>query len=330
MAHIRYFKHGSETIIGELASPRELFLTTQCGDVHMTEVKGKIVVEFRGKSRKDRGSGVRPIEEEFYASADRYFYRLQYDILSESFTRASKLVIQEPGTLLQDYECCAKDIAKKAEKDHPIKLLHFKREREYARVVTYRGKEYRLKDFVYFVDTATSVEKKPYCIGQIQVIQVTIPGDSDTDTATATDNDEFNVKLRLDVYERYDDHFQTTRTEEIKHNIQFAVHDERRLFFRRTKLVSVEKLDGHCIVLHRNQIEDLNAYKDLDDTFWVQDQIPCTLIRNAITVGDLVDMPEEDLKSSRKSNRRLMQEKKKAMAKKCGTKLSTLVSSCKQ
>lgn len=324
MAHVRYFEHGYNTIIGEIVSPRELFLTYEFADIYMDDVKGKIRVDFRGKN--ENISGVGAIEEEYYTSADRYFYRLNYNISSESFTEASELTVQERGTPLQNYECCARHIAEEKRKNTKLQVLGLKEGYGSVTGFIYNGTEYHRKDFVYFVSKIKSKEKKPYQIGQIKYIRVTRREEFSSETETdENDINELDIILRVDVYERYDDHFQLSRSDEIKSNVKFTVHDERRVFLRKSKNLSPESIDGHCSVMHIDHIEDLNAYKDLDDTFWVRDQISRDALKESITVEDLEPIPGKHLTYSKKSSERLRFEKEMVESKKSGLKLSTLV-----
>ncbi|KAJ8062778.1 hypothetical protein OCU04_008035 [Sclerotinia nivalis] len=325
MAHVRYFKHGLETIIGEIASPRELFLTSECANISMYEVKGKIKVDSRGKSGNTNVSGIGPIEEEYYASVDSYFYRLNYDILSESFTEASEMVIQNPGTPLGNYDCCAPDTAEKRKKDQPLKVLNLNRDHGSATGFIYQGIEYHLKDFVYFVSETTSNKKKPYHIGQILQVRVKNLEDSDSESETdERENFELDISLWVDVYKRYDDHFQAARSEDFGNTVELTTFDERRVFLRKSKTLNPGRLDGHCFVMHIDDIEDLDAYKDLDDTFWVQDQIPHDLIKDSVSVEDLKAMPGRHLRYSKESKKRFKREEVEVVSKENGTTLTTL------
>ncbi|KAI9640608.1 hypothetical protein NHQ30_010907 [Ciborinia camelliae] len=304
--------------LGNQLSPLECVLIQE-------NLKGKIQVDFRGKNVNSGVSGVGSIEEEYFASPDRYFYRLNHDIELEKFSEASEMRIQDRETPLENYECCAFHIAKEKKKEEPLKVLSTKKGRTSTTGFIYKDTEYHVKDFVYFVSKATSTEKKPYHIGQIQYIRATHQRNSDSETEIGeSGNNESDISLRVDVYERYDDHFQATRSEEMKNNFQFVMHDERRVFLRKSKTLSPESLDGHCFVMHIDHIDNLNTYKDLDDTFWVQDQIPRDVLKESITVKDLKPMPENHLRYSKESKERLEREKEKAVAKENGTKLRTL------
>ncbi|EDN99314.1 hypothetical protein SS1G_02167 [Sclerotinia sclerotiorum 1980 UF-70] len=266
-----------------------------------------------------------PIEEEYYASVDRYFYRLNYDILSESFTKASEMVIQNPRTPLENYDCHARDAADKMKKDQSLKVLDLNRDNGSATGFIYQGIEYHLKDFVYFVSETTSKKKKPYHIGQISQILVNNLEDSDSMSETdERENDELDVSLLVNVYKRYDDHFQAARSEDVGNIIELTTSYERRVFLRKSKTLRPERVDGHCYVRHIDDIEDFNSYKDLDDTFWVQDQIAHDLKKDLISVEDLEPMPGKHPRYSKESKKRLKREEEKAVSQKNGTKLTTL------
>ncbi len=50
VAHIQWFNHGSQTFIGELAHPQELFLADQCGDIPLKDIFGKATVHISPNS----------------------------------------------------------------------------------------------------------------------------------------------------------------------------------------------------------------------------------------------------------------------------------------
>ncbi|CAD6446882.1 2a07e0bb-aba2-48ba-8c20-010d0c54fb6d [Sclerotinia trifoliorum] len=299
MAHVRYFKHGYETIIGEIASPRELFLTSECANISMCEVKGKIKVDFRGKSDNNYVSGIRSIE-------DRYFYRFNYDILSESFTEASEMIIQNPGTTLENYDCPARVAANRRKENQSLKVLDLNRDSGTATGFIYQDIEYHLRDFI---------------------LQILVDDLEDSDSMSKTDEREDyepDISLWVDVYKRYDDYFQAARFEDIGNIVELTTFDERRVFLRKPKTLNPERLDGRCFVMHIEHIEDLDAYKDLEDTFWVQDHIPQDLIKDSVSVEDLQPMPRKHFKYSKESKKRLKREEEKVVFQENGTKLTTL------
>lgn len=53
MAHFRWFQHGAETALEEMASPCELFLLTQCDDGSLNCIYNKIKVTNRRNDDSD-------------------------------------------------------------------------------------------------------------------------------------------------------------------------------------------------------------------------------------------------------------------------------------
>lgn len=319
MAHIRYFERGCDTIIGEMASPRVLFMTSRCANISKAEIRAKIRVDFRGKRDDINDPAIDLVEEEYHRSSDRYLYRLSYDDSLQSFYEAKEKTIRGEESLLKGCECCALNRVKHEENHQPLRILNWNKKQKSATGFTYKGTKYQLKDFIYFISkpTSGSTGPHPYSIGQIQNIRVTcLKGQP-------------SVKLNVDSYERYDDHFRLGRLEKTELKIPFAIYDNRRVFRWGSKLLSPKDLDGHCFVRHIEQIEDLNFYKDLDDTFWVQEYIPNDLKKDSITVEDLTLLPKEHLTFSKGNEQMLERERKQEMTKMDGLKLNTLVGSYK-
>ncbi|KAM0152941.1 hypothetical protein ACHAPG_007335 [Botrytis cinerea] len=285
----------------------------QAGDSVLVQ-NAKIRVDFRGESDNAGGSEIHLIEEEYHRSADRYFYRFRYDISSESFTEVEEIVKKDQKTLVEECECCSLKKVMCEEKHRPLRILNFDEEQKVATRFIYKGTRYELKDFVYFILKPTSGSRgpHPYNIGQIKDARIT------------SLRGQLDVQLTVDNYERYDDYFQPKRPEEGGVNVPFPIHDNRRVFRWNSKLVNPKDLDGHCFVRHIHHIDDLNNYKDLDDTFWVQDYIPYDLKKDSITVEDLKLMPKEHLTYLKGNKQRLERESKQEVNKMHGTKLNTL------
>ncbi|KAF7941765.1 uncharacterized protein EAE97_006602 [Botrytis byssoidea] len=311
MAHIRYFERGCDTIIGEMASPRVLFMTSRCANISKAEIRAKIRVDFRGKVDDANDSTIDLTEEEYHRSPDRYLYRLGYDSLLQSFSEAKEMVTGARESGFEKCECCSLERVN----DHqPLRILNWNKTQQCATGFIYKGTKYQLKDFIYFISKPTSGSKgpQPYSIGQIQKIKVIcLKGQP-------------SVNLTVDSYERYDDHFRLKRSEETDERIPFAIHDNRRVFRWKSKSLNPKDVDGHCFVRHIEQIEDLDIYKDLNDTFWVQEYIPNDLKKDSITVGNLKFMPKEHLTFSKGNEQRLERERKQEMTKMDGLKLNTL------
>ncbi|KAF5869059.1 putative s-adenosyl-l-methionine-dependent methyltransferase protein [Botrytis fragariae] len=298
----------------KLTVPSSYIHTTKCANISKAEIRAKIRVDFRGKGDNTSDSKPDLIEEEYHRSADRYFYRFRYDTSLQSFSEAKKIATQSENSLFEECESCAFNRVRCEANHQPLRILNWNKKQKAATGFIYKGTRYQLKDFIYFISKPTSGSKEPhpYSIGQIQNIKVTCLKSQPC------------VKLTVDNYERYDDHFRLKRSEETEMNIPFATHDNRRVFRWNSKLLNPKDLDGHCFVRHIEQIEDLNIYKDLDDTFWVQEYIPHDLEKNSITAEDLELMPKKDLTFLKGNEKRLERERKQEMSKMDGAKLNTL------
>lgn len=50
--HVEWFYHGSQTVMGEVAHPQELFLSNQCGSASLHEIAGKVKLNYFVESEK--------------------------------------------------------------------------------------------------------------------------------------------------------------------------------------------------------------------------------------------------------------------------------------
>lgn len=72
--HLQWFEHGSNTLVGEFAAPRELFLLSMCDDNPIECIVNKIEVDFVRDDTSTTSYDVKNIEAEFW-KVDHYFYR---------------------------------------------------------------------------------------------------------------------------------------------------------------------------------------------------------------------------------------------------------------
>ncbi|KAI7881098.1 S-adenosyl-L-methionine-dependent methyltransferase [Lichtheimia hyalospora FSU 10163] len=153
MFHARFFSHGRETILDELAGERELFLLDNCADNDLYSVMGKAnVIRLNGDVEEPRT----------FSKKDWWFYRLWYDPENAVFEDADRH---------EDPDGCSSCAARHAQKECEIP----KWGDDY---VSYQGTEYHIFDFVYTLIGETNM---PYVIAQIigidnarQTIQVCI------------------------------------------------------------------------------------------------------------------------------------------------------------
>jgi hypothetical protein len=298
--HVLWFMHGADIeVLKELANPKELFLVSDCSKVRLKKILTKIRVDYRGNSTTGNpNSGF--ISEE-YTDGDHYFYRQQYNSNGHMFTKAP-----------EQLSCISCERRETEAQAHQLSMLD---EGINGRINSFRyqRKDYEVLDFVYFGNFGPNGDHKnkiPYRIGQIKKIKVL---DSSKEALQPED-----LIIFMEVYERSDRfHPGWSVDADAKH----TVRDERRLFrTRTTEKVKLANLDGCCFVKHVEHIGDLNAYKDMDDTFWVADQlIP---FRDP---EDVMPLPAEEVKYSKASIKSLRLRKQRAdQFKKYGTPLWTM------
>ncbi|KAI9490147.1 S-adenosyl-L-methionine-dependent methyltransferase [Zychaea mexicana] len=142
MFHARFFSHGKETILMELAGERELFLLDNCADNFLNAVMGKCNIQHM--HAEEREPTAFPIK-------DYWYYRLWYDAESAVF---------EDSRLHEKYEskcqsCIDKEI--KSTQD----TIAWDDDKRGFRI---RNKQYHMYDYAYLL---TGPEESAYDIGQI-------------------------------------------------------------------------------------------------------------------------------------------------------------------
>ncbi|CAG8825437.1 26379_t:CDS:2, partial [Gigaspora margarita] len=268
MFHSRFFSHGRDTILDELAGERELFLLDNCEDNNLDTIMGKVNVK-----RLERE------ERENFSSDDTsfYFYRFWYNETYASFEDVYSH--EDPtkeflycGDNELCYSCENKFAAK--EKEKGPKLISQDENRQEC--FEYKGVEYHLNDFVYIIP-----DKKddPYTIGQIIEIlnksgSMSLTSVGGAMALTSVGGTKVIVMLRL--LGRYDDLIKETISinPSASHRdvitVSKTIKDCRRLFFTRETIKEcADRLEGVCWVDHKNNISDLDAYKDENDTYYV-------------------------------------------------------------
>ncbi|KAG9296763.1 hypothetical protein G9A89_001396 [Geosiphon pyriformis] len=281
--HSRFFHRGKDTILKELAGPRELFLLDSCDDNPLNSIIGKANVKRIDPSQND---------EIKLGESNDYFYRFWYDEKRPSFVDArlnecenSKFIYCDQ---YQQCHSCEDQLASNhSQKPHWIlpedPTLGF----------IYKLQEYRQYDFVYIIpeDNESSL---PYDIAQIiQIINdVPFPMRSEehkfksskksqnlnkTKNIIVDSEAPAKVKLLVQYLYRYDEiieaKYSKNKNSSVIVHAMKDVKDSRKLVFTsELKSLNVEKLEGICWVEHRHNISDLDAYKNERDTFYVESQ----------------------------------------------------------
>ncbi|CAG8514276.1 1845_t:CDS:2, partial [Acaulospora colombiana] len=286
MYHSRFFSHGKETVLEEMAGPREIFLLNNCTDNPLETIVGKANVK-RLKSEEDESFA---FEDDNY-----YFYRFWYD--EEYATFEDVLSHENPDAQFmycnENEKCqsCERQLSKKAEKI-PKWISSDPKDG-----FVYKGVEYHTHDFVYMVPES---REGPYDIGQI--VEISSKGEymAVDEYFKETNNDHVKpalVALVVRLLGRHDDIIKARTKKSINMSashrdiitISGEVKDCRRLYFTdETKyLKRVDMLEGICVVNHRDNIDNLETYKDENDTFYVD----CKVQKTSSRLADVTEIP---------------------------------------
>jgi hypothetical protein len=253
-AHVRYFCHGTETMLGDVSSAYELFMLDECENVILTSLKGKCQVEFLEPGNK----------EPSYLPSDTYFYRFWYNPYNAKYEDVCRH--QVSFDFKQDpVKACDSCIAKKVLSSYEIPQII-----EMNSSFNFKGHVIRVNDFVYLIPDKLKVEsskvQRPYNIGQVIAIS---GGKEDSDT-TSEVNDYLFTPIQVKIRHFYrQSNFQAVKHTAFSTTEGAVPIDERQLYFTeciRTQAATL--IDGKCTVLHRDTILDLNAYKREVDSFW--------------------------------------------------------------
>ncbi|KAI9769140.1 MAG: hypothetical protein M1840_004491 [Geoglossum simile] len=254
LAHFRWFSHGGDTCLEETAGPRELFLLDSCDDNPLEAVAGKIDVEFVGN---DSGSDIVELGRD--SEKNFFFYRLWYSEEEGYFEDAAMHEENSDGCDIteNDHQFCVSCQAIRRKQGLSVPFPK-------GGDIHYRGEQYRVSDFVYILQDSAD---EPYQIGQVQefaIINAREPREGDHGKASRV-----RVKLlkRYDsLYRGYYDQFQDGEPP--------TTRDNRRLYLTdKSSFIPIDRLEGKCTVRHVDDIDDLSAFKDLEDTFYVADKL---------------------------------------------------------
>lgn len=253
--HARWFIHGSDTLLQETASPRELFLLNECDDIDLYSVMSKCTVTRLGHGAQEPTDIVEP---------NTFFYRYLYNQQHASFEDAA--LYESPDMHFEHCADCERCnscetlMHKEAEKkvqwtEKP--LLGFR----------YAGFEYHKHDFIYILPTEKDL---PYLLGQIVMLE-----EKNDMFGTKSKN---GVTVRVRMAYRYDDLIRPGQTNDQGKPI---AKDERRLYLtEEEKAIDVDRLEGTCWVQHIDEINNLNEYKAHRDNFYIDAEAPRKLKSN--------------------------------------------------
>jgi hypothetical protein len=272
MAHFQWLEHGTRTSIGELSSCQELFLLTWCNDEALTCVLKKIHVDCLS-SHETKSTCLAEVE----IAKGRFFYRLHYNIDTYQFTDASlheKYPIQTP---YESRTCSSCEIIEEKSRECEVRLLgmiEHQGSQQFISGVCFKGFSFEkldffLYDFVYVVDSEAEVQK-PYII--CQITSISTKNESRRYSKIGSTIKPKKLKIKVDIFERYDNLHNSTWFEEAASGGQHSIRDNRRLYRSgKSMRVPLEDLEGKCHVRHQDHIANMDLYKNEKDTFWLKE-----------------------------------------------------------
>ena len=297
MMHVRWFSHAASTPLGELAGTHELFLLTACDDIEMSSIARKISVSFIERSPDEQYSYI--LEGDFRNNG-QYFYFLHHNPDTDKLSYALDHLTKEVDDGQQSCECCDLKLAEKeSTKVVPLGEPQINGIKLKLDGICWQGEEYNLYDFVYIYDEKLHHDPtEPLLIGQIVGISMNKRDHNRKNKSF----DEQQIELEVTLLERVDK-FHSTWFSEVNKGNSHAVRDNRRLFFTGAiTTVTTGVLSGKCFVRHRQDISDLDSYKDKPDRFWVKNKVdPSIDPRRKIQQGDLVSLDVGEIKYSERS-----------------------------
>jgi BAH domain/C-5 cytosine-specific DNA methylase len=255
LAHFRWFSHGGDTCLEETAGPRELFLLDSCDDNPLEAVAGRIHVEFVGGN--DSGPSVVELGRD--SEKNNFFYRLWYSEEEGYFEDAAMHEEDSDGCAIpeKEHQFCISCEAIGRKQGLSVPLLK-------GGDIHYRGQHYRVLDFVYILQDSAD---EPYQIGQIQEFAKIDAQELREEIHSKTN------RVRVKLLKRYDSLYRGYYAQ-LHDDEPPATRDNRRLYLtNKSFFIPADRLEGKCTVKHIDDIDDLSAFKDLEDTFYVADKL---------------------------------------------------------
>jgi hypothetical protein len=264
---MHWLSHGGDTILGETAGPRELFVLYRCDDAPLGSIAGKVLVDFVGLSDTKCCNGLGAVELN-YQEVNHYFYRLAYSEVDDRFEEAQDLQLSSK-TDKQYCNCC--DMLHEEELSQTTSMLGIAKNDGPIESIMHRGITYGLHDFVYLTPKEPN---EPYIIGQIMGIKTNSLRQW---LKSSPSHMNMDLTITVQVFNRYDALLEPY-LEEFEHGNGHTRRDCRRLYLdnSRTLAMPLDRFDGKCVVRHIDTIHDFDKFKDLQDTFYIGDQISDT------------------------------------------------------
>lgn len=244
---------------------------------------------------------------ERFKDVNRYFYRFYSDESSKTpigFEDATFHEETEDAAAAANIDgqrescyCCEKDAQKQLK--HDFRVLGQINSDDTTSSMSYNGVEYNLYDCVYIKPEWSD---QPHMIGRIVRLRCEGQFRWPVKDQAKLKSSVQEVYVTAEIFNRYDD-FKGDYFKEFMGGDKHTARDSRRLYLTNEKKVIrippknkskdngfKYELLGKCHVVHPDRINDLEGYKELDDTFYAADKVRSDFSKDSEGVYRLEDL----------------------------------------
>ncbi|KAJ6349685.1 hypothetical protein OIU77_007126 [Salix suchowensis] len=264
MFHGRMMKWGSETVLGNTSNDREVFLTNECMNYKLQDIKQSIILEVRKRpwghhQRKDNANADR-IDREKAEERKKKGLPLEYYCKSLYWPERGAFFTLPFDTMGLGSGVCHSCNLKISEEDKNISKVNSSQ-----KGFSYKGTEYSVNDFVYVSPHQFAVESgetetfkggrnvglKPYAVCQLLEV---VPMETKQSERRSTE-------VKVQRYFRPDD---------ISPEKAYC-SDIREIYYsEETHLLSIEVIEGKCEVRKKIDIPTCSAPAIFDHIFFCE------------------------------------------------------------
>ncbi|KAB2033895.1 hypothetical protein ES319_D04G047300v1 [Gossypium barbadense] len=254
MFHGRMMQRGSETVLGNAANEREVFLTNNCGDFELEDVKQTVVVDIRlrpwGYQHRKDNANMDKLDRAEAEERKRKGLPMEYYCKSLYWPERGAFYTLPIDSLGLGSGCC-----------HSCQVKDAGRAKEVFKVnssntgFVYKGTEYSLHDYVYVSPHQFTVERaetenfkagrniglKPYVV--CQVLEIIVPKGQKKVCEEST-----QVKVR-----------RFFRPEDISAEKAYSSDIREVYYSEETDILFVEAIEGKCEVRKKNDLPACNS-----------------------------------------------------------------------
>eukprot|EP00257_Ricinus_communis_P015938 XP_015573958.1 DNA (cytosine-5)-methyltransferase 1 isoform X1 [Ricinus communis] len=264
MFHGRVMQHGSGTILGNAANEREVFLTNECLNYELQDVKQAIAVEVRkmpwGYQHRNDNATADRIDRAKAEERKKKGLPLEYYCKSMYWPERGAFFSLPFDSMGLGSGIC-----------HSCKVKEVEMEKYIFRVNSSRtgfvhmGTEYSIHDFVYVSPCHFTIEReaetykggrnvglKAYAV--CQLLEIVVPKEPKQAEATST-----QVKIR-----------RFSRPEDISSEKAYCSDIREVYYTEETHLLSVETIEGKCEVRKKNDIPPCGSAAIFDHIFFCE------------------------------------------------------------